>query len=97
MRRFLDIDRRIVLVIAALLTFSGLATVPGAVAGEWMKDRLLGAAKHAPDVRVIVPGTGTSSTSRSTINTATSTTVTSSGAIPDGRSEWSQGGASTSM
>jgi hypothetical protein len=102
-RRFFDMDRRIVLVIAALLTFTGLATVPGTVAGEWMRQRLLGAAKDALHVQVIVPDTSSHSTS--TINTATSTSTStstsetvlpSSGAILDGGSEWSQGGVSTS-
>lgn len=99
-RRFLDMDRRIVLVIAALLTFTGLATVPGTVAGEWMRQRLLGAAKDALHVQVIVPETSSHSTSTlnttTSTSTSTSTTVPSSGAILDGGSEWSQGGASTS-
>jgi hypothetical protein len=45
LRQFLAIDRKVVLGVAGTLTFTGLASVPGNVAGDWLRARVLGASQ----------------------------------------------------
>jgi hypothetical protein len=89
-RRFLDMDRRIALAVAALLTFTGIASAPGTVATEWMKTRVLGASRAVSDagVRIIFPGTSTSTSTTANTGAADARTPLSTlGAIPGGTVE----------
>jgi hypothetical protein len=93
--RLIYLDRRIILAVAALLTFTGVASVPGTVVSEWTKQRMLGASQAVSGVRIIFPGTGPTSTSTTTSTAAASTTTSSWGAVPGVNSESQPGRAAT--
>jgi hypothetical protein len=62
LRRILDVDRKIAAAMIGLLTITGVATVPGTVASEWVKGRIFRAAgQPAPPTRTFpaTPATNT--------------------------------------
>lgn len=72
-RQLVTIDRKIALGVAALLTFTGVATVPGTVVSEWTRARVFGPSRAS----VTAP-----STPMSTSSTAASVTRSLSVVVP---------------